>query len=517
MTAALPYRWFVNIAALQEKRAFSVWTVLLFSVFVASGRFLGEWALGGHENPLYFSDLLMFVGFYWNCFFVYTLVLRIVLPGQPWQKSMNVILVGIFLGIFPPAIDALTSGIGGFRYGFLWSFPADFSPLLYNPAARVPLGESVTLWMTIAFTGLYVWLRSRDLWRGVIGAGLAWGAAVFNGALLPTGIALLEQALGFSTEHRMFLLSLAYAFVPLAIYLGFNPRLGLGLARRMLHALPFVLIALAGAAYLGPLPNEAAIYALIVAAAFAVALAQNDWHDRDEDAAQGRALYLAAADTYFLNVTGLAVALCLLAGGSMTGVLVLVILTVSFLYSYPFYKAKRYFPANLKIEGVWGASALLVGLVMQTENAAFHGPAWYLAGLPPGVRLAPLAPQSVGAVLLVFGGYSLIAALKDHKDRDADLAAGVQTWYTLAARRGWNEARLHAVLTACACLALWLPFPLLAWAGRLPAVSAALGVPAAAATGVLLLGAAPRRGFTLALGAISLQLLLLTVWLGLTA
>jgi hypothetical protein len=78
-----------------------------------------------------------------------------------------------------------------------------------------------------------------------------------------------------------------------------------------------------------------------------------------------------------------------------------------------------------------------------------------------------LDPTTLASVGLIFAGYSVIASLKDYKDWEADLRAGVQTFYTLAKRRGWNFQKLHRTLTAIACLCLLAPFPLLAWAGKL--------------------------------------------------
>lgn len=501
---SLPYRWFTNVAALQEKRPFHVTTVFYFVVFVSIVRMLGEWLLAGNDDQLYVTDFVISIGFYWFCFFAYTFVLWLLVP-QPWQRSMNVILVGIFLGIFPPIVDALVSGIGQFRYGFFWDF-ADFSPLLYNPAARVPLGESLTLWATIFLTGLYVGYRTRSLLYAAAGATLAWVVSVVNAALLPGAIARTVVGLDYPVQHRFVLITLSYFALTLVMFFLFQPRVFAGLLRRSIHALPFILITIAGAKFTGGLRFEIFVYASIVAVAFLAALAQNDWHDRDEDAAQGRPLYLDAQDVTFMNVVATAMGLTLMAGGSFTGLLVLLILTVSVLYSYPQYRAKRFFPSNLKIEGVWGGSAFLVGVIAQSEFSAFGHPAWIFAYKTGGTHLGALSAQTAWATVLVFGGYSLIAALKDYKDREADLKSGVQTLYTLARRRGWNEAFLHRALTTAACAALFAPVPLLAWIGRVPLLAVAGGLPAPVAVWAIAQGEASPRRFALMLSAISAQL-----------
>jgi hypothetical protein len=223
----------------------------------------------------------------------------------PWRRSINVILVGVFLGIVPPLIDVFAHGLGKFYYFYNWRFPDGWNPLYYDPPAGFPAGEAVVLWATILFTSLYVYVRTHAVWRGVAAGLMAYGVLLFNGAILPTLVRRLVTEMGWQGGHHAYLFATSQAFIALAIYFFFQPALFRGLVARVAHAVPFVLICLIGAAQAGPLPGEAIYYSLLLLVMFLVALAQNDFHDVEEDSRQGRARYLDAEDLRFLNITAL--------------------------------------------------------------------------------------------------------------------------------------------------------------------------------------------------------------------
>ena len=120
-------------------------------------------------------------------------------------------------------------------------------------------------------------------------------------------------------------------------------------------------------------------------------------------------------------------------------------LCVSTLYSYDFYRAQRYFPANYKCEGIWGWSAFTLGASARLSVASSRATsgALLLAGL------------------LVFAGFSLFNVFKDYKDIRADYKARNQTLYVLALRRGVKLRALHRTLRNAMVAALVLPALLL--------------------------------------------------------
>ena len=492
-----PLRLFQNLVAYQTRKTFSVLAVCGFVTFVGGVRVLQEWALGGPPITQPLASLYGFVVFYFTTFFVFAAIVSALVQGD-WRHTINPVFVGVFLGLLPPLIDYFADGRPQFFYFYNFNFPKGFSIWLYDADAGTPMGETVALWLTVVFTGAYVGERTRRLGRALAGAALAYLALVTLGALLPTAIDLAARALGVG-PFKGFLLTLAQLALALAGYFVLRPTVLVRLARRCLHTLPFVIICLVGAAWSGSLAPEAFVYAALVGLLFAVALVQNDHHDAEDDARAGRTPYADAEDARFFSVLGALLVLALLAEtSSATALPFAVILALSFLYSYPFYRAKRHFPANLKIEGAFGASAFLVGLIATSERAVLGGPAWdTLETCAPNCKVVagPLPPESIAALLLVFCGFSLIAALKDHKDVEADSAAGVTTLYTLALRRGWPLRRMHRTIVALSCVALLLPLPLLATIGRVSWLACALPLPLVALVAVVSLRARAARTF----------------------
>jgi hypothetical protein len=471
-------RWFLNLIALQEKRAYDTFVLLLFCVFVAGVRVLLEWLLGGFATAFPLPVFVSFVAFYWSCIFALAVILRLVVPS-PWRSTVNVVLTGVFLGVLPPFIDVLLAGRGAFLYRYDFDFPNGGGFAMYAPANGVPMGETIIVWSTIAFTMLYVAVRTRTAWRVLLAGALCYVAMLWNGALLPTSIVWLSGALGLPEGSRGFLMVLTQTLVPLVFYLGvLRPEVGRWLLWRSQHALPFVLMCLLGGLLTAPWHVGLGVYAALLYVVVLVCLAQNDCYDIEEDAAGGRPMVVDREDKRFLEITGGLLLLCVgLYTSSATVIPLTVFLAVSYLYSYPFYRGKKYFPANLKMEGVWGWSAFLVGAVAGMEYHAMQQlPPWTTGESPYGRVTGPF-PAAVGVgALLAFAGHSVLAILKDYKDWQADLSARVQTVYTLAHRRGYSVERLHARVVILAMLCLAASVVLLTFVRTLPMASIALGL-----------------------------------------
>jgi FAD/FMN-containing dehydrogenase len=159
--------------------------------------------------------------------------------------------------------------------------------------------------------------------------------------------------------------------------------------------------------------------------------------------------------------------LLLYAQGSVLAVPTTVYGVASYLYNSPLYRGKRYFPANLKLEGLWGGSAFLLGVLA----AAMPQLADLGSARVDGARLTSTmerlpfswryGPDVAVAALLAFGGWSLLASLKDEKDVEIDAELGVQTLFTLGRRRDVSAevvARwVRGVALACLLIAAWAP------------------------------------------------------------
>ena len=507
--------WLLRIIAIQERRPHQFVVCFLIVAFVGIVRTLFEWIIG--HQPLVFlnQSILISVSYYVMVLFLYTAPLAL-LVKQSWRTSMNVVLAAVFCGILPPIIDGVLSGAGTFRYQYVLDFPAGWPWTLHSPDKGLPIGETVVLWLTVALTSFYVWRKTANAYRGIAAAMLAYAVVVLHGGALPTLVEGLYPGSGWGGKGAP--ITYAQLAVVLILYLLFRPAVATGLLKRWHHTLPFILVCLIGGAMEGP-PDSVLVWSVaLVQLAFLVALAQNDYFDRDEDARQGRAPYVDREDVAVLNIVFLLLVFTLILNSSAIGYILLIIFLVSVLYSYPMYRGKRFFPANLKSEGVWGASSFLIGVASSAGSGAPVDPTTlsFTASTEASHNAADIfdAPTLV-ALLLVFSGWSMVAALKDFKDVRADARSGIQTLYTLAVRRGWGLHRVHRILSITVALSMLLPFPLLAWAQDWPYYTAAAGLPFAVGLLLATNRAPSRAGFQSILATINLCLfaLLAAVWL----
>ena len=509
----LPYRWFRNIIRIQEKRAFSIYAVLLFCTFVGIARVMGEWFLGAQDLGNVIAELIGYSVFYWYSFFTFGLILFLLVP-QPWRISINVILIGIFLGVLPPLFDLLIYDLGTIRYTYFWSFPTGWNFWIYNPDYHFHFGETIVLWMTIFLTPAYVAYKTRSIPRTVIAAVLAYGVVGFNGGVLPSTLRSLQNALGWDFGHLFYMMLTAQIGITVLLYILFQPGLRRGLLSRTHHSLPFVMMSLLGAALVGELSVQSFWYAALVWFMFQTALVQNDYYDTTEDSFQGREPYADLEDVRFFTVTALMLVFAVLFANSAAGMMLLMILVLSFLYSYPFYRGKRYFPSNLKIEGGWGLAAFITGMIGALEFGIHDAPRWMSSmGDPDLFHRSPGTPGwgAITACLLVFGGHSMLAIFKDYKDMDADRHGGIHTVYTLAARGGVDPQRIHRVLAVITLACLPLPLVLLYAAGLLGGFWALGGFLCVAAIGTVIFDLREKRKFDMFLWAMTGYLFYLLV------
>ena len=164
--------WLRRIVTIQEKKQFHPHVLLLFSGFVGLVRLFGEWFLGGVDVELPLVHGLGFAAFYWSCFFVYGTVMSTLL-GEDWRRCVNVVLVGIFLGVLPPLVDTIWYGLGKFSYSYVFNFPKGWPWLLFSPATGMPLGECVVLWTTVVVCVAYAWVKRPTVGRVALVAVLA--------------------------------------------------------------------------------------------------------------------------------------------------------------------------------------------------------------------------------------------------------------------------------------------------------------------------------------------------------
>ncbi len=478
----LPARWVLNIIAIQEKKTYNFYVVAIFAAFVGIMRYSLEVILA-HKSLLSLNvSLVQHLVFYLHCIFIYVLILHVFIRDMPWKQLVPLVLIGVFLGIFPPLIDVLIYGVGEFKYGYVTKFEQDWYWWIYNKEAKVPLGEASTLFITIFFVAVVVKLKTVSWYKSVGAAVLGYLAVFFYGGAFPLlarqTFGLMESSVspfehlqlqgqnlgGFSPPVQVSFFQLLLCVV---IYFCLNPALFIGLLKRINHAIPVVLTCLLGYSLHSPLDVYALFIALIFFLAALMVIAQNDYFDRNEYTQQQNKLYVNKDDVAFLNIVTALLVLLLIFSGHFSGYMLLLFKLVAILYNYDMYRGKQYFPTNYKIEGIAGLSAFLGGLGMMIAiHYGLSGDALNVESFERIREVGIITPQlyaevftssTAWMIFFVFGGWSILSVIKDYKDIESDRQAGYQTAYTLLLKKGKGIEKFHRIYTLALSVCMLIP------------------------------------------------------------
>ena len=340
--------WIRRVIYFQEKKEYNLYTILIFALFVGSVRFLEEMMLA--HSIGYQDSIINSTTFYFLMIWSYTLVISL-LTKVPWQKVIHAVLIGVFLGIFPPIIDVFIYGVGQFSYTYVMKSPSIAQLLMFDPEHGFPIGEGLILWSTIFFAGYYVYIKTSSLSKAFLGGFLAYLININAGSILPAVSSLLYYKLSLS---RMACISLMQITVSSLFFLVLNPHIARVLVKRCLHCMPFVILTFLGAAVTESISPATGLMSILVFYAGITSLVQNDFFDQTEDTLSGRAVVVVRQDMFFFNTTcaGMIVVLFSMNKGIIFLPLLLLFIC-SIIYNYDFYRAKRFFPGNYKIEGMW--------------------------------------------------------------------------------------------------------------------------------------------------------------------
>ncbi len=504
-----PSRWLRRLVYYQERKPYHTFAWLLVIAFVAVGRYLMDITLcqPGSVRPLtaLFNDFSFYLASAW----VFSLVAHLA-TGAPYRRCMQVVMVAVFLGLFPPLVDMLANGPGTCVYGYSSGWFSTWTLAIYAPDFKRGVGETTAMWAAIVLTGAYAWIKTASLWRFLVGLLLAY-AATFTLATVPGSLAsaILSAWGGLAREQGrvidILLASLAAVetLFAAAAFWVLSPRLSRRLLGRSLHGLPFVVLFLLGAAMVrhllagklddGPSPAALALAGVGLVLAIVAAIVQNDYFDRAHDGSIANHAAPALDEVRVATLLAFFTATLVLLADRRAGAVLLLINIASAVYNYDFFRAKHFFPANYKIEGVWGGGSFILGA---------------LAGVP--YAIAPPVPVLIGTAL-AFGGWSAFNTFKDYKDIRADRRAGVQTLYVLVQKHGGSLRRFHLGLRWVMSLFMLLA-PLLLVSLGLPSTPLAIVGIAGGAAMFWTLGCGPRASTVrLALVCVSAYLAAITL------
>lgn len=429
-----------NLVRRQQKRAWHPYSLLFFCVFTGGMRGILEFIL--HGINISNADMLNFIPFYVLLAMLLTLMLSKI-AGVQFQTVQKSLLMGIFLGLFPPILDVLIPHEYPVLYGYyyVWDF-ANLPYLGYNPMLSFPAGEAVTIWLSVFFCGLYVFVLTASYLRTLLALAVGYCVFMFMGSLLPmiltklstagvNSLAQLRELSPLTINAIGFRLSFYQGLLALFVYLLVRPGMGRHVCRRLVHILPFTMLTLLGGIMVKANLVSLLQSALLMLAVGIALIIQNDFFDAAEDSVTGSPS-IAEFDVKTVNFLVLLTMMGIFFHNNRAAVSALIAFICGVLYNYPFYRARNVFPSNLKIEGIWALMAFLSGAMLETSMAS-SGTIQLVA-------------------FLVFGGWSLAALVKDLKDVDADKQNHVRTVFTLLESRGvrrekaWFYIRIGIVL-----------------------------------------------------------------------
>ncbi len=419
----------LSLIQAQERRNYNPYTFFLFCIFTGLMRGILEIFL--HNIQIRNTEVVGFIPFYISLGLLLREILAL-LGGISREKVEKSLIMGIFLGLFPPIFDLFLPAPAPVFYGyyFLWDF-RNIPWLGYNPYFNFPAGECVTIWLSILFCALYVHAQTGKIFRALMALAAAYLIFIFCGSLFPMLLFRVSQGLAATVEAvraidfvrlQMFLLRLSFwqAILALALLLVSRKTLLVHTLRRLPHGLPFICLAILGGTLVKAsteflISATSALLAVII-----LAIWQNDHFDfRDDGNTEPP---VAKHELQSWTIVTLITLLFLFFQNQRSSILLFVALVASTLYNYPFYRGRNHFPANLKIEGIWGVSAFLAGALLD-----------------------PVAAQDFRVkitALLIFGGWSSVSVWKDLKDIESDKRAGVATVFTLLEKRGFPRTKI---------------------------------------------------------------------------
>jgi hypothetical protein len=450
-----------RIILAQERRNYHPYSFLLFCIFTGLMRGILELFL--HNIQIRNTEIVGFIPFYVSL----GLLLREMLARLTTVSRESIeksLVMGIFLGLFPPLFDLFLPASAPIFYGyyFLWDF-ANIPWLGYNPHFNFPAGECLTIWLSILFSVAYVYVKTQNILRTLLAFIFAYAIFLSASSIFPMLLFRISQGVATSVEatraidavrlqnflHR---LSFWQAMLAVLIIIGAKRSGFLHTLRRIPHGLPFLSLTVLGATMVKA-PVE--LMLLAVAGLFAiivVSIWQNDFFDfRDDGRSEPP---ISKADLQSLTAVSLVAVLFLFFQNQRSSIMILVALVAAILYNYPFYRARNSFPSNIKIEGIWGLSAFLTGALLDT-HAAQNGT----------IKVS---------ALLVFAGWSSVSVWKDLKDFEADQKAGVSTLFTLLHKKGVSLESAKIGVRITLSVFFLTPPVILAFTANLPASIALL-------------------------------------------
>lgn len=412
----------------QSRIAFDTRTLFAFAIFVGVMRGVLEFLFFGVQANG--SDILAYIPFYASLPFVYAAFLCTI-PGIRYASVLQPVTFATLLGLLPPIIDFVARSADTHRvfYGyFVIHDLREFPWFGYQPSQNYPLGEAVTVWLTVILVTVYALGRTRNPLFALSAAILGYGAFLFYSLLIPFFVSsalfgnipdrqTLDNIGGPALRQMLYLISasqIAIAWLVDAIASGVLKTY----ARRVLHFMPFLLLTCLGALQSGADALATVLACTVTLTSGIAVIAHNDFRNITQRRV-GNTVGVA-------NLFAMIFYAMILFAGYRFALLGIACFALSALYHYEFFNARSTLLGSMKIEGMWGLLTYLTGVI---AGHITH----------PNSRVLVTS-------FLVFGGFSIFSVVKDAKDIRADFREKRKTLYTWARRSGFSIHKLQYIL-----------------------------------------------------------------------
>ncbi|HRP69430.1 MAG TPA: UbiA family prenyltransferase [Turneriella sp.] len=435
-----------RIVMLSSGKTINTPTLLLFCFFTGAIRGILEAIF---FEPQVFNSLMMlpYIPFYIAMFLGILILLKYV-GGLSESRVYRVPLVALFLGLLPPILDIIISGRPDtpFRYAYYLHVFTDI-PLpsgffvFFMPEQSVPMGEAITVWLTIAFAALYAYLQGANLLRTIFMLIAVYLLFFFHSYILPS---LLQtwyttKKTEFHNLELRLVLPLLQILAAVFTYMLLRRISIKYILKRLLHIAPFMLLLAYGMLTANQSNTAIILFLILHFLLFFSMIVQNDFFDQKEDRLQKRIIHFDAGDVFFFTAITVFTLILLAVAGKMYALFASLILVCGILYSFPFYRAKGRLFATMKFEGLWGALSYLGGLI----------------------TLAPITSRISNETLVVlsiiFCGWSFFSLFKDIKDVRTDYKTKNNSFYIWFYKKKWGLRKAHHFLMGIATLGLLVP------------------------------------------------------------
>ena len=473
--------WVQRFVSRLERIPYSGWLLVAVPVVVGLSRsVLESFILGYRAHVL--ASAFNYVMFYVALQQLFIVALAVA-TSKPAREVTGAVSVGLVLAWLPPILDMAglgTPGKGFFYFTeFRWHFFAPYQSL----------GESLTIWISIAFGVGYVAYTTRSAVRGAVALGTMWVVGQVLGWLVTVVAAFLARDPGIASLTLPGITNLLFFLIAFAAQSVLHCGTLLPSLLRVNHCVPFALCTAIAGRMTGAMEGALGARALVILVGGLLIVIANDYYDKEQDERLGRTGRPATRDDMIVATFYQAL---IVAWGIVveprSAVFLILFFLLPFFYHHPTFRLKRLFCAAYLIEGATAVCSFLFGMGSVRFGTA--------------LQVTPL---------LVLGGFALGSMFKDYKDVEEDRAERMGTIYTRLMARGRSLAAVHLGVSLAILLALLVPPVWLVGRGEPFSRAAALFVLAAAMLACLLIGKDRRKVVERSFWCLSLYLLALLV------